>query len=288
MYMICKIYIGTDTILYTCSPPPAPTLGRLQDVTVGKTRHMGFLKNKKIYIVSNAKSAMYSWIWNSCVLGNGFGFLWILLILVEMVVVFMEMMVMLVEMVFLEMAVILAEMVVITLIPVQDSSSPPHCRSSNTQTPPNHTWRSVIQNGNISLVIQSSEKWKLKEKTPRTIWTSCWGSCRSSGTGRRGGQSWGARTWQSWQSTTSCGGRSPCSTSQTSQSLLPENMEHELDSPYSIMHVHNTYRTGSIFCTWTTPSSYLASSLSMTGLLPSVPKDATRFASSTVHSLKGR
>ena len=37
--------------IYTCSPPPAPTLGRLQDVTVGKTRHMGFLKKFILYLM---------------------------------------------------------------------------------------------------------------------------------------------------------------------------------------------------------------------------------------------
>ena len=118
----------------------------------------------------------------------------------------------------------LFEIMMVTSNPIQDSSSPPHCRSSNTQMPPNHTWTKF---GILAIFLFWSKVLKNESRTiGPTIWTSCWGSCRSSGTVQRGGQSWGARTSQSWQSTKSCGGRWPCSTSQTSQWLLPESFQN--------------------------------------------------------------
>ena len=33
----------------------------------------------------------------------------------------------------------------LTLIPIQDSSSPPQCRSSNTQKPPSRTWENIFK-----------------------------------------------------------------------------------------------------------------------------------------------
>ena len=38
--------VSTHSPLWTCSPPAAPTLGMLQEVTVGKTEHIGFLGSR--------------------------------------------------------------------------------------------------------------------------------------------------------------------------------------------------------------------------------------------------
>ena len=76
---------------------------------------------------------------SACVFENYISVLIFVVILVNMLVEMVFMLVETVVMVFLEMVLISMDMTVITLIPVQDSSSPPHCRSSNTQTPPNHT-----------------------------------------------------------------------------------------------------------------------------------------------------
>ena len=83
---------------------------------------------------------------------------------------------------------------------------------------------------------------------PPTIWTSCWGSCRSSGTGRRARWSWAARTSRSWRSTKSCGGRSLCSTLQTSRWRLPVDAKNITKSEFFTFLVEESSNDVEAFC----------------------------------------